>query len=242
MSIRTAWPGSTTAVDARELPLQPLGHRLRRLARLDGDADRRDLVRSLGERWTTVSGRTPPRSTNAVARVVDAGDPERRACRRGAGRRGRGGVPSPPRRRASPRLRPARRPSMTTFRSVGELARLEAEEQELVLALDLADADEDLRRVGDARVGLHLREQALGEAPSASGRRRPAGRARSRSGRRGSGRWPSSCTPAVIESSATISPTPIATPATVSAVRTFRRRRFLQHEPRPGHGANPLIG
>ena len=38
-------------------------------------------------------------------------------------------------------------------------------------------------------------------------------------------------TPAVIESSATISPTPIATPATVSAVRAFRRSRFLSTSP-----------
>src|SRR5664280_1197268 len=35
-------------------------------------------------------------------------------------------------------------------------------------------------------------------------------------------------TPAVIESNATISPTPIATPAAVSAVRIGRRRRFFQ--------------
>ena len=42
-----------------------------------------------------------------------------------------------------------------------ELARREAEEQELVLPLDLADADEDLGGVGHSRVGLHLRKQAL---------------------------------------------------------------------------------
>src|SRR5438045_292202 len=40
-------------------------------------------------------------------------------------------------------------------------------------------------------------------------------------------RW----TPAAIDSSATISPTPIATPAEVSAVRPFRRMRFFQTSP-----------
>ena len=41
------------------------------------------------------------------------------------------------------------------------------------------------------------------------------------------------CTPAAIERSATISPTPIATPAEVRAVRPRRRRRFFQIS--PGH-------
>ena len=45
----------------------------------------------------------------------------------------------------------------------------------------------------------------------------------------------------VIESRATISPTPIATPATVSAVRTLPPQEVLEHEPGPGHGAYPLI-
>src|SRR6266511_4698212 len=40
-------------------------------------------------------------------------------------------------------------------------------------------------------------------------------------------RW----TPAAIESSATIRPTPIATPAEVRAVRPRRRRRFFQIRP-----------
>ena len=46
-----------------------------------------------------------------------------------------------------------------------------------------------------------------------------------------------SWTPAVIESSATISPTPIATPATVSAVRAFLRIRFLSTRPDQVTGA-----
>src|SRR5689334_11566886 len=49
-------------------------------------------------------------------------------------------------------------------------------------------------------------------------------------------------TPFVIDSSARISPTPIATPETVSAVRTFRRSRFLRISPAQVIGPNPLIG
>ena len=47
--------------------------------------------------------------------------------------------------------------------ALGQLAGREAEEEELVLVLDLAHPDEDLGRVRDARVCLHLRVEALRE-------------------------------------------------------------------------------
>ena len=134
------------------------------------------------------------------------------------------------RRRASPRAPRARRPSITTFRrsasSPGSNPKTRNSSWSSTLPTRMK-IRADRATPGSAATS----RRATPGAPSASGRRRPLEERRSRSGRRGSARSPCCFTPAVIESSATISPTPIATPATVSAVRALRRIRFFRTSP-----------
>ena len=185
-------PARSTATTPGKLLLDALRDVLRAPAELDGDAERRHLAAAAGRapgRPSAAARRRGRRSGCRSGRCPAIA--EARACRRGACRPGRGGATSRPRRRASPRARARAGPSTITSRRVGELAGVVAEDEERVLVLDLADAEEDRAR-RRRRPG-----RAATFASSDSGRsdrvrsEAPSWKTPKSAGRRGSGRRPS---------------------------------------------------
>ena len=143
---------------------------------------------------------------------------------------------------AAPRRPCARRPATITRRRDGNSLRVVAEDEERVAALDAASRR---GRCAPSRatpgVGGDPLLERLRAAASASGRRRRAGRA-PKSARPTWIRSPAVLlTPAAIESSATISPTPMRDAGRGQRGPARTPQQVLPDEADPGHGASSSL-